>query len=310
MILLVSDIEDLKADANVPATGMIIESHVEQGRGPVAFALVESGVLKSGSYIVSGSNFGKVKILESTSGGSITEATPGTPVKITGFKSSPEFGESFYETPTEKEAKDLAKTHNDTSKNQGIDKISSNELIRLINRNNNVQKLNIIIKADVKGSLTSVIDSLKTLNTDEVEVLIVGSGIGSINDNDLHLAKTSGSIIYGFNISTPANIKHQADRDYVKIRDFKIIYELIDDVKEELSARLLPEIIETDLGRVIIRAIFATSKNEIICGGLVTKGKVILPSIAKVYRSNDLIAENASCPGVSRKVIFRSLYST
>ncbi len=291
MVLLVTDIEELKAELDVPSSGLIIESHIEQGRGPVVFALIESGKLTPGNFVVSGGNFGKIRILENTDGLAIKEALPGTPVKITGFKTLPEFGDSFSVVSSEKEARERVKNNEINSTSVSGDQISSTELLRLINRNNEVQKLNIIIKADVKGSLTSVIDSLKSLNTEEVEVLIVGSGIGPINDNDIHLAKTSSSIIYGFNSQVSSNIKQQAERDRIKIRNFKIIYELIDDVKAELTAMLQPEIVETELGRVIVRAVFATSKTEIICGGLVTKGKVSIPALAKIYRGSDLIGE-------------------
>ena len=291
MILLVSDIEELRADLDVSPTGLIIESHIEQGRGSVVYALIESGKLTTGKFIVSGSNYGKVRILETTDGQAVKEAMPGMPVKITGFKTLPEFGDSFQTLENEKQAKDFAKQTGINSISKSGDQISSGELLRLINRNNEVQQLNIIIKADVKGSLTSVIDSLKSLSTEEIEVLIVGSGIGSINDNDLYLAKTSKSIIYGFNSQVSPNIKHQADREGIKIKNYNIIYELIDDVKSELTAMLIPEIVETELGRVIVRAIFATSKTEIICGGLVTKGKVSLPALAKIYRGSDLIGE-------------------
>ena len=291
MILLVSDLEDLKADIDVPATGIIIESHIEQGRGAVAYALIESGKIKVGDFIVSGTSFGKIRNLESADSTVIAYATPGMPVRITGFKTLPEFGDKFEIMENEKKSKELAQTNYNVANNHESDSISSNELIRLINRNNDVQRFNIIVKADVKGSLTSVINSLKSLNTDEVEVLIVGSGVGAINDNDLHLAKTSKAVIYGFNSIVSNNIRQQSDRDKIVIKNYKIIYELIDDVKNELTNLLKPEIVEIDLGRIIVKAIFATSKNEIICGGLVTKGKISIPSKARIFRGSELIGE-------------------
>lgn len=292
MILLVTDVEELKADIDVPATGLIIEAHVEQGRGPVAQALVEAGTLKVGQFVVAGGSYAKIRNLESTSGKKLKEAKPSTPVVITGFKTLPEFGDEFQIVKTEKDARNLsAQTSEERQSGGGKMDIGSSELIRLINRDNKLQELNIIIKADVQGSLTSVIDSLKALDTEEVSVRIVGSGIGPISENDLHLAHSSGAIVYGFNVSLPTSSKQQASRDKIKVRLYKVIYQLIDDVKEELSELLSPEIVETELGRLIVKGIFKTTKNDVICGGEVTKGKLTVPSLARVFRGDEQLAE-------------------
>lgn len=293
MILLVADVEELKADIDVPAAGLIIEAHMEQGRGPVAVALVEAGVLKPGSFIASGSSYARIRNLEATNGQPIKEAGPSTPVLITGFKTLPEFGDEFTAYPDEKSAKNAAQAVVNTRQKSGAGRsdMNSSELLRIINRTNKVTELNIIIKADVQGSLTSVLDSLKALDTDEVAVRAVGTGIGPINDNDAHMAHTSGAIIYGFNVSVPTNIKQLANRDRVSIRLYKVIYELIDDVKEELSELLVPQIVETDLGRLVVKGIFKTTKTEVICGGEVTKGKLTIPALAKIMRGDELIAE-------------------
>lgn len=292
MILLVSDVEDLRAVDTGLASGLIIEAHMEQGRGSVAEALVEAGTLKKGDFVVAGTTYARLRNLETPSGKPLNEAKPSTPVVMTGFKALPEFGNEFVVVKTEKEAKNLV---SENIKNQADDvaksNISSSELIRIMNRKSELSELNIIIKADVQGSLTSVIDSLKTLNTEEVAVRIVGSGVGIISEKDLHLASTSGAIIYGFNITTPQSIKHLAQRDKVKIRLYKVIYELIDDVKEELSNLLAPEIVKTDLGRLIVRGVFKITKNEVICGGEVTKGRLVIPSRAQVLRDGEEIAD-------------------
>ncbi|HET9174677.1 MAG TPA: translation initiation factor IF-2 [Candidatus Saccharimonadales bacterium] len=292
MILLVTDVEELRADVDVPASGLIIEAHVEQGRGPVAHALVEAGVLKAGHFIVAGGTYAKIRNLESTEGRPLTEAGPSTPVAITGFKTLPEFGDEFKTVANEKQARNEAeKAGAGRGTSGGHIAASSSELLRLINRTNEVQELNIIVKADVQGSLTSVIDSLKALDTAEVAVRIVGSGVGSITENDLHLAQTSGATIYGFNVQAPSNIRQQASRDKVDMRLYSVIYELIDDVKSGLSTLLSPEIIETGLGRLIIRGIFKTTKSEIIAGGEVTKGKLEVPALAHVFRGDDQLME-------------------
>ncbi len=291
MVLLVSDVEDLRAEFDSPAQGLIIEAHMEKGRGPVAIALVEHGTLKPGNFIVAGTASGKVRNLESTTGEPIKAAGPSTPVIITGFKELPEFGNEFTVEVNEKAARSSAQAAKSGQSSAGGLQMNSNELLRIINRSNELQELNVIIKADVKGSLTSVIDSLKTLNTDEVAIRVVGSGVGSVNENDVHLASTSNAIIYGFNISIAPNIKQLASRDRVPLRLFKVIYELIDDAKTSLSDLLAPEIVENELGRMVVKGVFKTSKTEVICGGEVTKGKLTVPAMAKVVRDKEVLAE-------------------
>jgi translation initiation factor IF-2 len=292
MILLVTDVEELKADVDVPARGLIIEAHVEQGRGPVANALVETGTLKPGDFIVAGGSYAKVRNLETTGGAPIKAATPSTPVAISGFKTLPEFGDEFTVVKNEKQARaEAGKTASDKQASGGRNDIGSSELIRLINRDNKLEELNIIIKADVQGSLTSVIDSLKAMDTDEVSVRIVGSGVGPVGENDLHLAHSSKAIVYGFNVGVSTSSKQQASRDKIQVRLYKVIYELIDDVKLELSKLLRPEIIETDLGRLVVKGIFNTTKSAVIAGGEVTKGKLTAPALARVTRNKELIME-------------------
>jgi translation initiation factor IF-2 len=292
MILLVTDVEELKADTDVTPRGLIIEAHVEQGRGPVAHALVEAGTLKPGNFIVAGGSYAKIRNLETTEGKPLKQATPSMPVSITGFKTLPEFGDEFIVVSNEKAARaESSKAASEQQAGGGHLDIGSSELIRLINRDNAMQELNVIIKADVQGSLTSVIDSLKAMDTEEVSVRIVGSGIGPIGENDLHLAHTSHAIVYGFNVGLSASSRQQASRDKVKVHLYKVIYELIDDVKAELSNLLSPEIVETELGRLIVKGIFNTTKTAVICGGEVTKGKLTAPSLARVSRGDEQLGE-------------------
>jgi translation initiation factor IF-2 len=291
MILLVSDVEDFRAEVAGPAVGLVIEAHVEQGRGPIANALIEEGTLKVGDFVVAGTTYAKVRTLSTTDGKPLKEAGPSTPVVITGFKSLPEFGDEFNVVKDEK----IARSHAEQSATQkqasgSSGDMTSSELIRIINRNNKVNELNIVIRADVQGSLTSVIDSLKAMDTDEVAVRIVSSGVGNITDNDIHTAGTSGAIIYGFNVTAPTNVKRLAARDKVTVRLYNVIYELIDDVKEGLSELLAPEVIETELGRLIIRGVFKTTKTEVICGGEVTKGHLVAPALVKVFRDKEELA--------------------
>lgn len=291
MVLLVTDVEELKADVDVPARGLIIEAHVETGRGPVAHALVEAGMLKPSQFIVAGGSYAKIRNLESTSGGPLEDAGPSTPVVITGFKTLPEFGDEFIVVATEKAARSQAAATNAERQTAASRGASSSELLRIINRSNELQELNIIVKADVQGSVTSVIDSLRAMDTEEVAIRVVGSGVGSVAENDVHLAHSSGAIIYGFNVSIASNVKQLASRDKVPVRLYKVIYELIDDVKEEMSQLLAPEVVETEQGRLVVKGVFKTTKTEVICGGEVTKGKLTVPALARVVREGEVIAD-------------------
>lgn len=301
MILLVADVEDLKADEHGPAEGLVIESHLEQGRGSVVVAMVEQGTLKPGDFLAVGSTYGKVRTLSSTDGQSIKAATPSTPVIITGLKTLPEFGDEFSVQATEKKAKELASQASIERKSTSSQAAtSSSELLSIMNRQSRLQELNLVIKADVQGSLTSVIDSLKALDTEEVAVRIISSGIGVVSENDLHTAATGKAIIYGFNVSLPVNLKRLAMRDNVSVRLFNVIYELIDDVKNELSTLLSPEIVVEELGQLTVKGIFKITKTEVICGGEVTKGKLSQPSLARIYRAKELIAEDLEVVNLKR----------
>jgi translation initiation factor IF-2 len=298
MILLVSDVEELKASTDTPAEGLIIEAHMEQGRGPVGVALVEQGKLKKSDFVVAGTTYGKVRNLESTDGKELADAGPSTPVVLTGFKELPRFGDEFQVVTDEKAARKLVDENSRKASANSKDNLTGGDLIRIIDRKNQVSDLNVIVKADVQGSLKSVIDGLKSLNTEEVAVRIVGFGIGHITEKDVHLAATSGSIIYGFNVEMPQSVKQIVNRDKVPVRLFKVIYELIDDAKEDLVKLLAPEIVRTDLGRLLVKGVFKITKNEVICGGEATKGKLIVPAYATVYRDYDVIADQVEIVGL------------
>lgn len=301
MVLLIADVEELKADNAGPAQGLVIEAHMEKGRGAVAEALVEQGTLRPGDFISAGSTYGKVRNLENTDGRAIADAGPSTPVVITGLKNLPDFGDEFFVVKNEKVARDQA-TEVERAKRSGanVAATSSSELLRIISRSNEISELNVVLKADVQGSLTSVVDSLKALDTEEVAVRIVSSGVGVISENDIHTAASTGAIIYGFNVSLPVSIKRLAARDQVRVRLYAIIYELIDDVKKELEARLAPEIVEESLGELSVKGIFKTTRTEIICGGEVITGRLSIPALARLYRGKELVAEDLEVTNLKR----------
>jgi translation initiation factor IF-2 len=292
LVLLVTDLEDLKAEVDGMAEGLVIESHMEQGRGAVVSLLIENGTLKAGGFIVAGGSYAKIRTLEDYAGRPIKEAGPSTPATVTGFKTVPQFGNRFISVGTEKEARQLsAQNATDSKEDVQSSAVSSSDLLQLMNRRKEKQLMNVIVRADVQGSLTSVNDSLKLLGNNEVAPRIISSGVGNISENDVRTAQGSQAIIYGFNVQLPPAVKRQAQRDKVPVRIFRIIYELIDDAKLALEGMLAPEVVETEIGKLTIKGIFKVSKDEIICGGEVTKGKAEPGALARVFRGDNQISE-------------------
>lgn len=292
IVLLVADMEELKAEVDIPSEGLVIESHMEQGRGAVVSMLVEHGVLKVGSYVVAGVAHGKVRTLLDYAGRPLKEAGPSTPATITGLKELPQFGDRFTAVKNEKIARaQVEKNRLEVEKSAASTNVTSSDLLRMMNKQKDVQEVNVIVRADVQGSLTSVLDSLRLLENDELNVRVISSGVGNISENDIRSALSSGAIVYGFNVQLPPAVKRLAVRDKVPVRMFKVIYELLDDVKLAMEELLSPEVIETEIGKLTIKGIFRTTKEEIICGGEVTKGKVTPNLLVRVKRKDEQIAE-------------------
>jgi translation initiation factor IF-2 len=292
MVLLVADMENLRADTDVPAEGLVIESNIEQGRGAVVRILVENGTLQIGEYFVAGSTYGRVRTLQDFAGTPLKEAGPSTPATITGFKEVPEFGQRIEEVKNEREARALAAKHYEerVQSTAGVN-ITGSDLLKMMNRASEQQIAEFIVKADVQGSLTSVVDSLKLLETDEVAVKIIASGVGNITEGDIRLAGDSNAVIYGFNVVLPPQVKQLAARSKTEVRLFNVIYELLDDAKKEMEKLLPDEIVETPVGELEIKGVFRTTREEIIAGGLVTSGKMTPNILARAYRKKELLAE-------------------
>lgn len=293
MVLLIAEMEDLRADIDVPAEGLIIESHMEVGRGPVVGLLVEQGVLHPGHFLVAGTVCGKVRTMQDFSGKSLKEAGPSTPVTITGFKELPKFGDSFSIVKTEKEARhQIIAARIENEKNAASTNITGADMLKLMDQQTDSQDLNLIVKADVQGSLTSVVDSLRMIDTDcEIMLHIIGSGVGNITENDVRLATDRKTIIYGFNVNASSAVKQLAAANKVQIRTFDIIYNLLDDARETMESMLEPEVVETEIGKLIVKAIFRTLRDEAIIGGEVIDGKVIPGVLARVIRKKENISE-------------------
>ena len=293
MILLTADLEELKADIDIPAEGLVIESHMETGKGSVVNLLVTGGELKTGEFIVAGSTYGKVRTMLDWKGKPKGKATPSTPVTITGFKELPNFGDRFLEVKYEKTARKMALLNAQAAANESADtNVTSTDLLRMMNVADNTKTFNVIVKGDVLGSVTSVVDSLRLIDTKgEITLNIVSTGVGDINENDVYMAAGEHTVIYGFNVSVPINIGKMAARDNVPIRTYKVIYELLDDAKHEMENLLDAEIIEEDKGELKVLGVFRTEKTSIIAGGEVLTGNVRPEYLVRVVRNKKFLGE-------------------
>jgi translation initiation factor IF-2 len=292
-VLLVADIEELRADEHIAAKGLVIEAHMETGRGSVVGLLVEHGKLHPGQFLVAGTSYGKIRTLLDFKGKALKEAGPSTPVTVTGFKDLPQFGDEFVLVKNEKEARQATVANRLERERQAAEtNVTGADILKLMSQKQEAADLNVIVKADVQGSLTSVIDSLRLIDTKgAVTLRIVGSGVGNISENDVHLAATEGTVIYGFNVDLPPAVKRQAARDKVEVRIYKVIYELLDNARTSMEALIAPEVVETQTGGLTIKGIFRTLKDEVICGGEVTSGKVVPGVMARVMRKGEPVAE-------------------
>ena len=293
MILLTADIEELKADTDIPAEGLVIESHMEVGKGSVVNLLVTGGELKTGEFIVAGSTYGKVRTMLDWQGKPKGKATPSTPVTITGFKELPNFGDRFTEVKDEKTARKMALLNAQAAADETASaNVTGSDLLRMMNVADNSKIFNVIVKGDVLGSVTSVVDSLKMIDTHgEVTLNIVSTGVGDINENDVYMAAGENTVIYGFNVSVPINISKMAARDNVPIRTYKVIYELLDDAKTEMENLLDAEITEEDKGEMKVLGVFRTEKTNIIAGGEVLTGEVRPGYLVRIIHDKNYLGE-------------------
>jgi translation initiation factor IF-2 len=292
-VLLVADLEELKADIDTPAEGLVIEAHMETGRGAVVGLLVEQGMLKQGSFLVAGTAYGKVRTLLDFNNKPIKEAGPSTPATITGFKEIPQFGDSFEVYKTEKEARTrIAAAKLENERNAASTNVTGADMLRLMTQKSETPDFNVIVKADVQGSLTSVMDSLRLIETGgQVNLHVVSSGVGNITENDIRLAADGNTVIYGFNIELPPAVKRLATRERTEVRLYRVIYELLDDAKNSMEALLAPEVVETVTGTLTVKGVFRTLKEQVIAGGQVTSGKVVPNVLVRATRGDELLGE-------------------
>lgn len=293
-ILLMADVEELKADVDIPAEGLVIESHMEVGKGSVVNLLVTGGELKVGEFIAAGNAYGKVRTMLDYQGKPKGKAGPSTPVTVTGFKELPSFGDRFLEYKDEKSARRAAVMNAQAEANAAASaNVTSTDLLRMMSASDNAEVFNVIVKGDVLGSVTSVVDSLKMIDSKgEVQLNVVATGVGDVTENDVYMAAgDNNTVIYGFNVNVPTNIAKLAARDGVSIRNFKVIYELLDDAKSAMEDLLGEEVVETELGEMKVMGVFRTTKTELIAGGEMLRGKLIPGVMARVKHDKEVIGE-------------------
>ena len=294
MILLTAEVLELKANPKRNARGVVIEAQLDKGRGAVATVLVQKGTLKVGQPIACGSSYGKVRAMIDDNGRRVKEAGPSTPVEILGLNNVPDAGETFVAMASEKEAKAFADTYISEGKNKLIEetksKMSLDDLFSQI-QSGNVKELNIVVKADVQGSVEAVKQSLVKLSNEEVVVKVIHGGVGAINESDVTLASASNAIIIGFNVRPDPMAKSTADREGVDVRLYKVIYNAIEDVEAAMKGMLDPIFEEKVIGHAEVRQIFKASGIGNIAGSYILDGVFERGCKVRLSRAGEQIFE-------------------
>ncbi|MES9852290.1 MAG: translation initiation factor IF-2 [Candidatus Thiodiazotropha sp. L084R] len=294
-ILLQAEVLELRAVEVGPATGSIVESSLDKGRGPVATVLVQTGTLNRGDMIVSGKEFGRVRAMFDENGRSIKTAGPSIPVVVLGLSGTPEAGDDVRAVSDERRAREIAELRYDKQRSTRLAAQKAAKLDEMFTQmaEGETQSLNLIVKADVQGSVEALKESLIKTSSDEVKVSVVASGVGGINESDANLAVTSNAIIIGFNVRADAGARRVVEEQGIDMRYYSIIYEIIDDVKKAISGMLSPEIREEIIGLAEVRDVFRNSKLGAIAGCMVLEGMVKRNNPIRVLRDNVVIYEGA-----------------
>ncbi len=294
-VLLQSEVLELKAPAEGPAHGTIVESSLEKGRGTVATVLVQSGTLRVGDMIVSGSEHGRVRAMFDELGRQVKSAGPSIPVQVLGLSGSPNAGDDVVAVTDEKRAREVADFRRDRDRQTRMDEQRGANLDQLFSqlKEGDLKSVNIILKADVQGSVEALKEALVKLSNDEVKVAVVASGVGGITESDANLAVTSNAIILGFNVRADVASRRVIEEQGIDLRYYSVIYELIDDVKKAISGLLSPIVTEEIIGLAQVRDVFRSSKFGAIAGCMVIEGVIRRNSPIRVLRDNVVIYEGA-----------------
>ncbi|MGA9313727.1 MAG: translation initiation factor IF-2, partial [Solirubrobacteraceae bacterium] len=293
MIQVVTDLEELKANRDATASGTVIESKLDPGRGPVVSILIQRGTLEVGDALVAGASFGRVRAMHNFIGARVKTAEPGEPVEVLGFDGVPEAGEFVRAVENERRARQLAGERANRLKTEALArrsgrKVSLEDVFKLA-QEGTVKELSLVIKADVAGSLEAIEDEIAKLPQDEVSVNIIHRGVGGINESDVMLASASSGLILAFNVRPVGDARQLADREGVEIRSYSVIYRAIEELRAAMQGMLEPTEVETSLGQAEVRQLFKASRIGTIAGSHVSEGKVTRGARVRIVREGTVI---------------------
>ncbi len=291
-LLLVADILELKAEVDCPAEGIVIEAKLDKNRGPIATLLVQKGILKTGDNLVIGTVSGKIKAMFDDDGKNIRKAEPATPVEILGMNSVPDAGQVFQVVSDEKEAKALIEKNRSagltTTTTRGVSLTS----VAAQASEGEIKELNIILKTDVHGSIEPIKDSLEHLSNDKTRVKVIHTGTGAITETDILLAAASRAVVIGFNSKPETGAIRMAEQEKISVRQYNVIYKLIEDVEKALKGLLEPEYVDVVAGQAEVRAVFEAGKKGKIAGSQIKEGRATRDSMVRIIRGGKVIAES------------------
>ena len=295
MLVLVSEVQELVANPDRLAKGTVIEANLDRTRGPVATLLIQNGTLRVGDAIVAGSVFGKIRAMVDDRGNKVEEASPSFAVEILGLNSVPAAGDEFDVYPSEKEARLVAEENAENQRQTRLQQAMSSRRVTLSTlsaqaQEGELKELNLIIKADVQGSIEAILGSLEQLPQDEVQIRVLLASPGEVTETDVDLAAASGAVIIGFNTTLASGARGAADNEGVDIREYDIIYKLLDDIEGAMEGLLEPEEVESSLGQAQVRAVFPVGRGA-VAGCYVQSGKVVRNRYIRVLRGNKVVYE-------------------
>jgi translation initiation factor IF-2 len=292
MVLLQAEMMELKADPTVKPEGVVIESYLDKGRGPVATILVQNGTLKKGDSIVIGTTYGRIRSIVNDKGKQLKKAGPSTPVEIFGLNDVPEVGEKLLWAKNDKEARKIAQENERVrkEKEQKESRLSLKDLYQQLNELE-VDELNILLKADVQGSIPALKNVLEKCSTENIKVRIIRSGVGAVTDSDVMLAVASNAIIIGFNVRATSSAKKLSEKEKVDMNFFSVIYDLVDSVKAAIKGMETPELREVITGKAEVRATFKVPKVGVVAGCYVTEGTIFRNNMARLIREGEVVFE-------------------
>jgi translation initiation factor IF-2 len=295
MILLQADVLELKANPDAPASGVVIEAKLDKGRGPVSTVLVQRGALKIGDTLVAGTAYGRVRALVSPKGDTVTEARPADPVEIQGLSSVPSAGDEFRVFADERDARDLADERSLKQRLLAHEKrthVSLDDLFARISEGA-LKELNLVVKADVQGSIEALQDALQKMDQSEVRINVIHSAVGAISESDITLADASDAIVIGFNVRPQPKAKALAEEDGVDVRLYRVIYQAIEDINAARVGMLAPEFREQDTALVEIRELFKVPKAGTVAGCYVSEGEISREDKVRIVRDGTVVHDGS-----------------